>query len=332
MGGDKFPMWEVTLTQPFPKAGERSADRARASAVMSMAQADYAVMAGEMVAETAMALVEADAAQARAALFESQISRAEKILSALDTRLASGSGRVADRLALQSQIASLRLMIAQENLLADDAFSDARGRLGLAPDVPLPAWAAPDASEIDPESLPALRLAAAKAEEARAMIRMARASTRPMTSVSLRFEREQESMGDLDTIGVIFMTELPFRSRSYALAEQRAARAEETAALADADSARHRARAALSRAVRAERLATTSRKLADETSARLDAEYDSLVRSAGTSGMAGDGTSILMVLEILERQTDTELQLVEADYAARSARSELWRYAPASLF
>jgi cobalt-zinc-cadmium efflux system outer membrane protein len=128
------------------------------------------------------------------------------------------------------------------------------------------------------------------------------------------------------------MTELPFRSRTYAHAEQRAARAEETAARADSDSTRHRARSALSRSERAERLAATSRKLAAETSARLDAEYDSLIRSAGTPAMAGGETSVLMVLEILERQTDADLQVVEADYAARSARSELWRYAPASLF
>jgi outer membrane protein TolC len=293
-----------------------------------MAEADYAVMAGEMAADTALALAEADAARARSALLERQIARTEKILSALDARLASGTGRIADRLALQSRIASMRLMIARDNRMADDALSDARGRLGLAPDAPLPAFSAPASSDIDPETVPALRLAAARADEARAMVRMARASARPMTSVGLRFEREEQSMGNMDTIGVVFMTELPFRARGYARAEQRAARAEETAARADADSARHRARSALSRVERAERLAATSRKLAAETSARLDAEYDSLIRSAGTSAMAGGETSVLMVLEILERQTDAELQIVEADYAARSARAELWRYTP----
>ena len=328
MGGEQFPMWEVTVSQPLPKAGERAADRARASAVLSMAEADYAIMAGEMAADTAMALAEADAARARVALLERQIARTEKILSALDARLASGTGLVADRLALQSRIASLRLMIAKESRMADDALSDARSRLGLASDAPLPGFSAPAPTDIDPETLPALRLSAAKAHEARAMARMARASARPMTSVGLRFEREEQRMGNMDTVGVVFMTELPFRSRGYAHAEQRAARSEETAARADADSARHRAGAALSRAERAERLAATSRKLAAETSARLDAEYDSLVRTAGTSAMAGGETSVLMVLEVLERQTDAELQLVEADYAARSARAELWRHAP----
>jgi outer membrane protein TolC len=326
MGGEQFPMWEVTLSQPLPKAGERAAERSRAAAVLSMAEADYAVMAGEMAADTAMALAEADAARARSALLERQITRTEKILSALDARLASGTGRVADRLALQSRIASMRLTIANDDRMAEDALVEARSRLGLAPDAPLPPFATPLSSEIDIESVPGLRLSAAKADEARAMVRMARASARPMTSVGLRLQREEESIGNTDTVGVVFMTELPFRSRGYASAEQRAARAEETAARAESDSARHRVRSALSRAERADRLAATSRKLAAETSARLDAEYDSLIRSAGTPTMAGGETSVLMVLEILERQTEAELQVVEADYAARSARAELWRH------
>ncbi len=331
--GEEYPMWELTLRQPLPKAGERAADRARAAAVVSMAEADYAVMAGEMSAEVAMSVAEAEAARARADLFTRQIERTERVLAAVDTRLASGAGRVADRLALQTRIASMRLMVEQDARMADDALSEARGRLGLAPDAPLPPFSAPAASEIDPDAPPPLRLAAAKADEARAMARMARASARPMTSVGLRFEREEQSMGNMDTVGVAFMTEIPFRSRGYARSEERAARAEENAARAEADSARHRARADLARAARASRLADTARRLAAETSARLDAEYDSLVRSAGTAGAGmGGEVSVLMVLEILERQTDTRLQVIEAEAAARVARAELWRHAPAPLF
>lgn len=331
MGGEEFPMWEINLRQPLPKAGERAADRDRAAAALSMAEADYAVMAGEMAAETAMALADAAAARDRAELYTRQIERTEQVLAAIDARLASGAGRVADRLALQTRVAAMRLMVEQDTRMADDALSDARGRLGLAPSDPLPPYSAPASSEIAPDSLPSLRLAAARADEARAMARMARASARPMTAVGLRFEREEERMGNTDTVGVAFMTEIPFRSRGYARAEERAARAEETAARADADAARHRARAALSRAERAERLAVTARRLADETSARLDAEYDSLVRSAGTAGMGGE-VPVLMVLEILERQTDTRLQIIDAEAAARAARAELWRHAPAALF
>ena len=331
--GEEYPMWEINLRQPLPKAGERAADRDRAAALVSMAEADYAVMAGEMSAEIAMALAEAEAARARAGLLAKQIERTERVLAVIDTRLSAGSGRVADRLALQTRIAAMRLMVEQDERMADDALAEARGSLGLGPEAPLPPYSAPAAAEIDPENLPALRLADAKAGEARAMTRMARASARPMTAVGLRFEREEQPMGNMDTVGVAFMTEIPFRSRGYARAEERAARAEETAARAEADAARHRARAALARAERAGRLAEISRRLADETAARLDAEYDSLVRSSGTaaSGMGGE-TSVLMVLEILERQTDAHLQIIEAEAAARAARAELWRHAPAALF
>ena len=331
--GEQYPMWELTLRQPLPKAGERAADRDRAAALVSMAEADYALMAGEMSADIAMALAEAEAARARSELFTRQIERTERVLAAVETRLSAGSGRVADRLALQTRVASMRLMVEQDARMAEDALSEARGRLGLAPDTPLPPYSAPSAAEIDPENLPALRLASARADEARAMARMARASARPMTSVGLRFEREEQGMGNMDTVGVAFMTELPFRSRGYARAEERAARSEENAARSEAESARHRARAALARSERAARLAEVSRRLADETAARLDAEYDSLVRGAGTAaaGMGGE-PSVLMVLEILERQTDTRLQIIEAEAAARLARAELWRHAPALLF
>ncbi len=330
--GEDYPMWEINLRQPLPKAGERAADRERAAAVVSMAEADYAVMAGELCADVAMALAEADAARARADLFARQIERVERVLAAIDARLASGSGRIAERLALQTRIASLRLSLEQDTRMADDALAEARGRLGLPPDAALPPFSAPTSAEIDADNLPSLSLASAKAAEARAMARMARASSRPMTAVGLRFEREEQSMGNMDTVGVSFMTEIPFRSRGYARAEERAARSEENAARSEAEASRHRARAAVSRAERAERLAGVSRRLAEETAARLDAEYDSLVRSAGAAGGMGGEIPVLMVLEILERQTDTRIQIIDAEAAARVARAGLWNHAPASLF
>jgi outer membrane protein TolC len=323
-GGEQFPMWEITLSQPLPKAGERAADRDRAAASLSMAEADYAVMADELAADTASALAEADAALARAELLQRQLARTRELLSALDARVATSGSRLPDRLALQTRLASLELMIEREQTMATDARAEARGRLGLPTHAPLPAYSAPAPEEIDPDAPPSLRLGAARADEARAMVRMARASARPMTAVGLRFEREEERIGNMDTIGVAFMTELPFRSRGYARAETATARAEERAALADADSARHRARAAVSRAERAERLASSTRRLAADTAARLDAEYDALVRA--------NETTVTQTLDILDRLTDTRLQLIDADLTARAARAELWRHAPASLF
>lgn len=328
---ENMPMWEVTVRQPLPKSGERAADRERAQAVLAMASAEFAVMAGEMAADTAMALAEAATAQHRLDTLAAQIDRTVRVLSTIDARIATGQGRFGDRLALQTRIAGMQLMLERERRMNADALSEARGLLGLRPDIPLPAFAAPATADIDPEHAPALSVAEAKTAEARAMARMARASAKPMTAVGLRFEREQERMGNNDTVGLSFMTELPWRGRRYARAEERAAQAEATAALADADTTRYRIVAALSRVERAERLAEVSQRLAQETHRRLDAEYDTLVRSAGTSAMGND-SSVLMILEVLEKTTDAQLQAIDAEGSALVARAELWRYSPAHRF
>jgi hypothetical protein len=39
-----------------------------------------------------------------------------------------------------------------------------------------------------------------------------------------------------------------------------------------------------------------------------------------------------MILELLDRQTATETQVVEAEAADRVARAALWRFAPVHLF
>jgi outer membrane protein TolC len=325
-------MWEATLSQPLPKAGERAADRERTAAAVTMAEADYALMAGEITADTAMALAENATARERIAALNTQITRTERVLAAIDTRLATGSGRIAERLALQSNIAAMRLMVAKDERMAEDALADARARLGLPADAPLPSYETPAIPSLDENQSPARRLAAARAAESVAMARMARASARPMTAVGLRFNREEQTMANMDTISFTFMTELPFRSRRYARADERAARADEAAAHAEGAAAGHRLAAAITRVDRAERLATITRRLVEETARRLDAEYESFVRSAGTAdGMTG-GSTVLMIIDILERHTDAQLQVIDAEGAARLARAELWRYAPAGSF
>jgi hypothetical protein len=139
-------------------------------------------------------------------------------------------------------------------------------------------------------------------------------------------------MGNEDRIGVAFSSEIPWRSRGYARAELRAAESERAAAHAEGNSARFRITSALSRVERAERLAETARRLARETTARLDAQYDALVRAAGAGSAAGGESTVLMAVEIFEQASATELKLIEAETAARIARAELWRYAPIRLF
>ena len=138
-------------------------------------------------------------------------------------------------------------------------------------------------------------------------------------------------MGDENTVGLAFMTEIPFRSRRYARAEVKAAEAERAAAQTDATAARYRISSTITRVDRAERLAATARRLSQETLGRLNAEYDAMIRSAGVGGMNQTST-VLETVELLEKATDAELQVIRADTAVRTARAELWRYMPVAEF
>ena len=327
---ERATMWELNVRQPLPKRGERAADRDRARAVVSMTEAEYAATAGELAADTAIALAEADGAEGRVRLLETQIGRLDAVLRSLEARMATGGVRIADRLTVQSRVAAMQLSIEEERRTAEDALAEVRGRLGLKPDTPLPAFSAPAVGEIKSDDAAAIRVAAARKDEANAMVKMARASANPTTSVGVRFEQERRAMGPENTVGLAFMTEIPFRGRRYARAEVRAAEAERAAAESDANAARYRISSALPRVERAEKLAATARRLSNETVGRLNAEYDAMVRSASVRN--GGESTILQTVEILERITEAELQVIRADTAARAARAELWRYVPASQF
>jgi cobalt-zinc-cadmium efflux system outer membrane protein len=329
---ERATMWEVNVRQPLPKRGERAAERDRARAAVLMSEADYALMAGEMAADTAMALAEAQGAEARILLLEAQIARLDPVLRSIESRLATSGGRIADRLTVQSRIAAMQLMIEEERRMADDALAAARGRLGLAPDAPLPAFAAPGVAEINPDEAALVLLAAARTTEANAMIKMAQASANPMTSVGVRFEQERRAMGNDNTVGIALMTDLPFRSRRYARADVRAAEAERSAAETDATAARYRITAALTRVDRAERLAATARRLSNETLSRLNAEFDAMLSSASVGSSAMGESTVLQTVELLEMATDTQLQVIRSDTAVRTARAELWRHLPAARF
>ena len=153
-----------------------------------------------------------------------------------------------------------------------------------------------------------------------------------MTSVGVRFERERSSMGNTDTLGLALSSELPWRNRRSARAEVRAAEADRAAATADATAARHRISSTLARVERAERVAATARRLAADTRTRLDAEHEALTRSLSVTGMGAGESAVLHAIDILEKSTETQLQIIEAETSARTTRAELWRYlSPARL-
>jgi len=162
------------------------------------------------------------------------------------------------------------------------------------------------------------------------MGKMARASANPLTSVGVRFERERSSLGNTDTVGLALSSELPWRNRRYSRADIRATEADRAAATADAAAARHQISSTLARVGRAERLAATARRLAADTLTRLDAEHEALSRSLSITGLGGADSTVLHAIDILERSTETQLQIIEAETSARTTRAELWRYLPPS--
>jgi outer membrane protein TolC len=337
-GGENRDMWEFNLRQPLPRRGERAADRERALALAGTAEAELAMIAGDLAGDVAMNLAEAEGSEARARLVEAQLGRLNAVLQAIEARLASGvPTRLADRLTVQSRVAALQLTLENLRRGAEDARAIVRGRLALASDAPVPGFAAPQPAEINSLDSVALAIATARIAEANAMGRMARANANPMTAVGLRFERERSSMGNQDTVGLAVSSEIPWRTRRYSRVDARAAEADRAAAQADASAARHRIVSALTRVERAERVAATARRLAAETQARLDAEHEALNRAvsvgAGAGTAMGGESAVLHAVDILDKSTETQLQIVEAETAARTARAELWRYvSPRRLF
>jgi len=160
---------------------------------------------------------------------------------------------------------------------------------------------------------------------------MARAGANPMTAVGIRLEREGGGSSAQDTIGLAVSSEIPWRSRGYARAGSRAAEAERAAAQAEGETARRRVTNATGRAERAEQLASVARKLAADTRTRLETEHEILSRTVSVgapTGMGGD-SAVLHAVDILERTSETQLRIVEAETTARVARAELWRHVAA---
>jgi hypothetical protein len=219
----------------------------------------------------------------------------------------------------------MKLMMEEEQRMSSDALLRVRGMLGIPPTHPLPGFAAPEMERVNSLSTPAMAMAAAKESEARAMEAMAKATGRPMTSIAVSASREEMPMETEDMIGISFMMEIPFNARKGAVAGQRSALARQNAAKADAASARFRTEAAVARAERASRWAESARTLAAGTLARLDAEYETVVKAAAVEGM-NDQSTVLMLLELLEKRVETGISVIDAEAAARASAAALWEH------
>lgn len=323
---DRWPMYDLTLEQPLPRWGERDARRAKASAETAMSVAEVQDQAGDLAAEIATMLADADAARAKLAVVEGQIARATAIQATIAARVATGGGSIADQLGVQSRLAALAVERDTMRRMAVDAEQEVRGRLGLAPETMLPPFAAPDRAGIVIERVPGVLAAQARTAEADAMFQEARASRYPETAVGVRFEREVQPGEPMNTVGLEFRVSIPVwqaaasELEDSAFARQRAARHE-------AAGWGFRMKSLLGRAERATAVATTARQAAQETRTRLDAEYDAMLRTAG----AGSGASMSAVLDVLDRLSEAERLVIDAEAAARQAEASLWRIAPPDL-
>lgn len=322
----RWPMYDVVLEQPLPRWGERDAMRDKAAAETAMSEAELQESLGEIAAEVATLLAEADAARAKLALVEAQIARATTLQATVAARVAAGTAAIAEPLGVRSRLAALTVERDTMRRMAADAEQEARGRLGMAPDTPLPPFAAPERAALALDRVPGVRTAQARSAEADAMLGEARAGRYPETAVGVRYEREQQPGDPMDTVGVEVRVSLPVWQGASADLEE-AARARRRAAQREIAGWRFRAQSLLGRAERAATVAASARAAAQDTRARLDAEYDAMIRAAATRG----GADLISLLDVLDRLGDAERMVVEAEAAARQAEAGLWRLAPPDL-
>ena len=322
---DRWPMYEAMLEQPLPRWGERDAMRAKAAAETAMSEAELLDMLGETAAEVAAMLAEAQAARAKWVLTEAQIVRVNALQATVAARVAAGTSGIAEQLGVKSRLAALNIERDTMQRMVSDAEQDVRGRLGLTPTAPLPPFTAPDRASLTLERVPGILAAQAKSADADAMFREARASRYPETSLGLRYEREIIPEDPMNTVGLTFRVSLPvWQNASGHLEESASAR--HRAAQREAAAWQYRAQSLLGRAERAATVAASARAAAQGTKARLDVEYDTMIQAA-----ASNGSNLIAVLEVLDRVSEAERLVIEAETAAHQAGASLWRLAPPDL-
>lgn len=323
---DRWPVYGAMLEQPLPRWGEHDAIRAKAAAELTMSEAELQDHLGETAAEIATMLAEADAARAKLTVVDGQMTRAKAIQATIAARVAAGTASLADQLGVRSRLAALQVERDTMSRMVKDAEQDVLGQLGLPPTASLPPFFAPDRTMVMLARVPGILMADAKGAEAEAMFDEARATRYPETVVGLRFEREREPGNSMKTIGVTFSVSLPVWQGASADLEE-AAVAHRRAARREAANWQFRAQAVLGRAERASAVAASARAAAQDTKTRLDTEYDAMIRAASING----GTNLISILDVVDRLSDAERMVIDAEAAARQAEASLWRLAPPDL-
>lgn len=323
---DNWPMYDVGVAQTLPRWGERDAQRSRATSETTVREAELLDMLGDIAADVASLIAEADAARTKLLIVDKQIARATSLQATILARSATGNANIAEQLGVQSRLAALAVERDIQQRHISDAEQDIRAQLGLPLTTPIPAFSSPNHDTMILDRVPGILAAQAKTAEASAQFQEVRAHRYPETSVGLRYKRELQPGSPTDTIGLAFGISLPiWQSASRDLEESASAR--RRASLHEAAAWQNRAQSLLSRAQRASVVAAHARSAAQATSGRLDAEYDAMVRAAATQ----NSVSLMTILDVLDRLSDAERLVIDAETSAHLADAGLWRLSPPDI-
>lgn len=324
--GTVTPMYGAMIEQPLPSWGSRDAQRLSATAQTHRSEAELAEITGEQAALVSAALAEAEAKRGTVVLLTEAQQRVHVLKESLRLQIASGGVSIGAALALDTRANELALQISDAERLIADAESEARGRLGIPPSEPLPVAAFPTLAEIDLAATPlALRAAAARAS-ANAEEREAQARGNPETSVGLGWEREMAGTDDQNDKFRLFLTvSLPVHRAAYEAAAD-AARSRARAAAHEVVGSRWMARSLVARATRAADQAARARRAAESLVDRTRIEMDAVTQQVATAG-----SSFVQVMDLLERITAAQQQVLESELTSNLALADLWRLAPPIL-
>lgn len=313
---------EVLLSQPLARWGERDAHMLAAAALEEEAEADLAMIRGEVASDLARSLSERALHAERAKLAHDAVDRASAALAQLTAALATAPAIRAQQLwSLQSRTEETGLQASDDERQVADAEAQARSLLGLPATGLLPALALPEASRVVIDSTPAVRIARARQSAARAEELMATSRRRPQVTLTAGWEGNH-SDGAYE--GMISLS-LPIHLTTYAAGED-AAHARAQAAEVDQHRARYEAERLLAAARRERAQADAAQELARRTIDRDNAELAAVATSL--AGAATDSMAVSSVIDVLDRIAERRQALAEAESRAVHALAELWRLVP----
>lgn len=312
---------QIGIQQDLPRWGERSAQRAQASAAVVRARVELDQTRAKLAREVSMLVATATASRRRAALADQAVARMRTMVTIGETALAAGGmddGGVGAVLALRTRIEQMELMAIDERRMASDAEDEARGCCGLDAGAPIPGLLLPELTTLERGADVATRLARAETGLADADRSMARSRRRPMVGVGMSWERTDVSSDEQDwRIGVSLS--IPLQQGSLASVEKAAA-SRAAAAQAEASLADLRIDIALRRAKRANNQAVLAAAAVIAAKQRTEAVMVALREQMA----AGVGDAIMRALSRLDDLQEAERTAIAADREAASMTAELW--------